>query len=73
MPTDASDDPKCAELEWRTATASGAGDCVQVARSDHGIAVRDSKDPYGPRHSYRPDEWARFIARIKMDAPDLTG
>lgn len=72
MSTDASDDPKYADLMWRTATASTAGDCVQVARSGYGIAVRDSKDPYGPRHSYRQEEWTRFIARIKMNALDLT-
>ncbi|MGH3421601.1 MAG: DUF397 domain-containing protein, partial [Streptosporangiaceae bacterium] len=34
---------------WRKASASGNGNCVEVAVNLTGvIAVRDSKDPHGP-------------------------
>jgi hypothetical protein len=38
--------------EWRKSSRSGGGHddaCVEVARVDGGVAVRDSKDPDGPR------------------------
>ena len=54
--------------EWRKSSRSGGngGDCVEVARNIPGIvAVRDSKNPYGTALTVTPDEWARFIARLK--------
>jgi hypothetical protein len=49
------------------ATLDGDGsDCVEVARNIPGIvAVRDSKDPHGNALTVTPDEWARFVTRLK--------
>jgi hypothetical protein len=39
---------------------------VEVARNLPGIvAVRDSKDPDGPKLVFAPDQWVAFTAVIK--------
>jgi hypothetical protein len=39
---------------------------VEVARNLPGIvAVRDSKDPDGPKLAFAPDQWVAFTAGIK--------
>ncbi len=51
--------------EWRKSRYSGSngGNCVEVARNLPGIvAVRDSKDPDGPRLVFTLDEWEAFIS-----------
>ena len=55
-------------LTWRKASYSGTngGGCVEVATSMPGIvAVRDSKDPDGPVLTVSPDDWARFLTRLR--------
>lgn len=53
---------------WRKSTRSGTsgGDCVEVADNLPGVvAVRDSKDPYGPALSFGPAEWRAFVSLTK--------
>jgi hypothetical protein len=60
---------------WRKSTYSGdnGGGCVEVARKLPGVvAVRDSKDPGGPKLAFAPDEWRAFTAGIKAGEFDLT-
>lgn len=55
-------------LSWRKSSYSGNGgaDCVEVARDMPGtVAVRDSKDPEGPRLGFGPAAWRRFTESIK--------
>jgi hypothetical protein len=35
--------------------------CVEVATRDHGVAVRDSKDPDGPVLRFDLLEWVSFL------------
>jgi hypothetical protein len=59
---------------WRKSSrsAGNGGDCVEVARNLPGaVAVRDSKDPDGPKLTFTPDEWAAFTAGIKTGEFDL--
>lgn len=53
--------------EWRKSAHSGGnGSCVEVASNLSGIvAVRDSKNPDGPKLAFAPDEWRAFTAGIK--------
>ncbi|MEV0805022.1 DUF397 domain-containing protein [Micromonospora sp. NPDC050200] len=56
---------------WRKSTRSGGngGDCVEVAANLPGIvAVRDSKDPSGPRLRFARPEWAAFLSTIKSQS-----
>jgi hypothetical protein len=60
--------------EWRKSSWSSGngGTCVEVARNLPGaVAVRDSKDPDGPKLTFAPDEWVAFTAGIKTGEFDL--
>jgi Domain of unknown function (DUF397) len=62
-------------VTWRKSSysGSGGGNCVEVARFPaSGIAVRDSKDPDGPRLVFTPDEWQAFVAGVKTGEFDLS-
>jgi hypothetical protein len=53
---------------WRKSSYSGSngGACVEVAENLPGfVAVRDSKNPDGPRLAFTPAEWQEFAARVK--------
>jgi len=51
-------------VTWRKSSYSGnnGGGCVEVARLPAVVAVRDSKDPDGPRPAFWTDEWQAFAA-----------
>jgi hypothetical protein len=53
--------------EWNKSSFSGStGNCVQVARNRPGVvAVRDSKDPHGPKLIFAPAEWESFAAGVR--------
>ena len=53
--------------QWRTSTYSGQnGSCIQVAGDLPGfIAIRDSKDPHGPKLMTTPGAWQKFTTRVK--------
>jgi len=65
----------CVEVAaaWRKSTYSANGStCVEVARNLPGVvAVRDSKDPAGPRLAFGPEEWQRFAASVKSGQFDV--
>ncbi|MCF6473868.1 DUF397 domain-containing protein [Nonomuraea sp. MG754425] len=52
---------------WRKSSRSSdnGGQCVEVAMNLPGvIAVRDSKDPDGPKLLFTRDEWKAFIGGV---------
>ena len=62
-------------VTWRKSSHSSAngGNCVEVARVPmSAVAVRDSKDPDGPRLVVTPDEWRAFAAGVKAGEFDLS-
>lgn len=54
-----------APLRWRKSTASGGGDCVEVAVGAGVALVRDSKDPSGPILSVSLPAWKTFLAGLR--------
>jgi hypothetical protein len=55
-------------VTWRKASysTSNGGGCVEAASTPSpAIAVRDSKDPDGPRLAFIPNRWQAFITRLK--------
>ena len=59
--------------EWKKSSRStGTGDqCVEVADLAAAVAVRDSKDPDGPKLVFDPAAWQAFAAKAKTGALDL--
>jgi hypothetical protein len=55
------------DLLWRRASrsASNGGECVELASAPGVVAVRDSKDPEGPKLVVGRDEFAVLIAALK--------
>ncbi|MFG1604605.1 DUF397 domain-containing protein [Actinoplanes sp. NPDC049265] len=55
-----------ANAKWfKSNRSTGDGECVEVARLDDVVAVRDSKDPAGPALIFTPAEWAAFVGGAK--------
>ena len=53
---------------WRKSSYSGGngGECVEVASTSKPlIAVRDSKDPSGPKLAATPSAWESFIHQVR--------
>jgi Domain of unknown function (DUF397) len=53
---------------WQKSSHSSGngGACVEVARDLPGaVAVRDSKDPEGPKLAFTPAEWRTFTGSLK--------
>lgn len=59
--------------EWRKSTLSGpyTDNCVEAAFVDGAVAVRNSKDPNGPRVIFTTDEWDAFTGGVKAGEFDL--
>ena len=57
---------------WRKSShSSGQGACVEVAELRPVIAVRDSKDPEGPRLMFSAIEWQSFTDEVKSGRFEL--
>lgn len=58
---------------WRKSSRSGpySDNCVQFAKLNGGVALRDSKDPTGPALVFTPEEWLAFVDGTKGGEFDL--
>jgi hypothetical protein len=59
---------------WRKSSYSSGngGQCVEVAWNLPGVvAVRDSKNPDGPKLAFTADEWLAFTVGVKAGEFDL--
>ena len=50
---------------WHKASASGAGNCVEVAITPGAVLVRDSKDRDGRRLTVGPEAWRDLLGKIR--------
>lgn len=59
-------DPDLSGAIWRKSVRSGGGNCVEIADGlPLIVAVRDSKDPAGPKLTFAFGAWDTFTARVK--------
>jgi Domain of unknown function (DUF397) len=62
------------ELCWVKSTRSTSnGNCVEVAGTATGVAVRDSKDPDGPVLRFSTDAWRGFLDDVRSGTFDARG
>jgi Domain of unknown function (DUF397) len=54
-------------VSWRKSSYSGSngGACVEVGTAGQAVAVRDSKDPEGPRLAFAANTWQAFAKNVK--------
>ena len=72
-------EPELSRADWRKSSRSSAnGACVEVAAVtrpgravEHVVAIRDSKDPHGPKLIITPAQWRAFTAAVRTGAFDL--
>jgi hypothetical protein len=57
--------------EFRKASGSETGGCVEVAADRDGVRIRDSKRPDGDVLSCADGQWHAFIKQVKDGAYDL--
>lgn len=59
--------------QWNKSSRSDSSgaEYVEVALSGAAVAVRDSKDPDGPKLVFGPDAWRAFAGRVKGGHLDL--
>ncbi|WP_084262365.1 DUF397 domain-containing protein [Actinomadura formosensis] len=55
------------KVAWRKSSYSGAngGECVEVASVPGAVAIRDSKDPSGPKLTMNHKDFQRLAATLK--------
>ncbi|HEY3681987.1 MAG TPA: DUF397 domain-containing protein [Streptosporangiaceae bacterium] len=54
-------------LVWRKSTKSAQSDCVEVAKLDDAVYVRDSKDRRGPVLAFTAHQWHALLSDINSD------
>lgn len=60
--------PDLSHANWVKSSYSNGqgGNCVECAASPRGaVAVRDSKNPDGPRLAFAPAQWRAFTSQVK--------
>jgi hypothetical protein len=56
-------------ITWRKSSRSNAGnDCVEVARTAAGVAIRDSKNPHRAQLALSAEAFAGLVTDIKQGA-----
>ncbi|KOX07250.1 DUF397 domain-containing protein [Nocardiopsis sp. NRRL B-16309] len=55
--------PSATGMQWRKSSYSSAqgGECVEVAEGDHGMNLRDSRNPGLGYFFFDSDEWRAFL------------
>ena len=63
----AMDDLDLSRAAWRKSSYSNVGgECIEASRGMLGVvAVRDSKDPDGPKLTFTPGQWKAFTSAVK--------
>ena len=50
---------------WTKSVYSNDNGCVEIAYVDGQVAIRDSKNPGGPKLVFTPMEWTAFVNGVR--------
>jgi Domain of unknown function (DUF397) len=65
-------EPDLSRAAWHKSSYSGGnGSCIEVADLVSTVAIRDSKNPDGPKLLIAPSDWQSFVRTIRTGAHDL--
>ncbi|GAA0524090.1 hypothetical protein GCM10010172_00610 [Paractinoplanes ferrugineus] len=53
-------------VNWRKSSRCASNACVEVAKVDGGIMVRDSKNPERTPLVFTPEEWSAFVEGVNQ-------
>lgn len=53
---------------WQCSSFCNGGDCLEIARQDGAVLVRNSADP-GSRLSFSAASWHDFVGQVKSGQP----
>ncbi|GAA2618722.1 DUF397 domain-containing protein [Paractinoplanes durhamensis] len=53
-------------VNWRKSSRCASNACVEVAKVDGGVMVRDSKNPDQAPMRFTPEEWSAFVAGVNL-------
>lgn len=56
---------------WRRSSRCDTQTCVEVARTNGGVLLRDAKDPAGPVLAFSQEAWISFAAGVAEGEFDL--
>jgi hypothetical protein len=59
------------EPTWRKSSASGSGDCVEVALAEGFVLVRDSKKRRAHVLEFTSSEWRAFLSGVRAGEFDI--
>lgn len=60
-------------LAWRKSSHSDAGTCIEIARRDLSILVRDTRHRSGTVLAFTPAQWSAFVGRVRGCGWGITG
>lgn len=60
-----------AQIFWRKSRASGLNGCIEVARDDEHVLIRDSQNPSGDCLELTNEQWISFVIQAKRGVFDL--
>lgn len=52
-------------LQWHRSSYCETNACVEVARRNGEVLVRDGKDPEGPGLTYSAEQWISFLVWLR--------
>ncbi|GIM95281.1 DUF397 domain-containing protein [Paractinoplanes toevensis] len=53
-------------VNWRKSSKCASNACVEVAKVEGGVMVRDSKNPDHAPLKFTPEEWLAFVAGVNQ-------
>jgi Domain of unknown function (DUF397) len=53
-------------VNWRKSSRCASNACVEVAKVDGGVMVRDSKNPDRAALRFTPEEWSAFVEGVNL-------